>query len=638
MAVSSKSSQALRARYAAFVVAICAIIVCFSVWHELASRELDLKNAESELANLANSLTQHADDTFDLANTMLVNLEDRLETDGTSVVSITKTQAFLRNQRPNLSRIKGLFVYDETGRWLATTESVDFAGLNNSDRSYFQQHRENPDLGTVVGNPVQSRSGGQWIITVSRRFNKMDGSFGGVVLATVDVAYFSQYYAAFNVGPRGAISLLSRSGILLARSSESSKYIGRDVSRSAMFDDPTTRSAGTYQFASLLDGEQRVSFFKFSSRYPFAVIATRAQRDVLAEWRRTAGFRLLATLCIVIVIAVSGYYLGREVIARQRMASALRSREAIFRLMAEESSDVVMRIDFDGTILYASPACMRIVGWTQNELMGTSALAGIHLEDRPRIENSVASLRRGEIHETKVDYRTNHKSRGMIWLETALRATRDQTTGRVDGVVAISRDMTLHKQLERRLADLAATDPLTGLANRRCFDQCLADEWSRARREGKPLSLLLLDIDHFKAFNDRYGHQGGDECLRKVAELLKSHARRPGDLAARYGGEEFVLLLPQTDSAGCREVGERVREGLWSLAIPHEASSTNSVVTASFGGTTAWPGLSNSSVPDFVEAADRALYRAKECGRNGVYMSGEIIDLARQNGRKSSKS
>ena len=190
---------------AGFVALACVAILALSGWREWESRELDLHDAEVEMENLARSLTQHADDTFELTDTVLVGLVDRLETDGTSPAAIEKIQRFLQ-LRKSTGRVHGIFVYDETGRWLATTEKVDIAGLNNSDRDYFQRHRASPDRGTLIGRPVKSRSGGQWIVTASRRFNHPDGRFAGVALTTIDVSYFSGFYEQFDVGARMATS------------------------------------------------------------------------------------------------------------------------------------------------------------------------------------------------------------------------------------------------------------------------------------------------------------------------------------------------------------------------------------------------------------------------------------------------
>jgi diguanylate cyclase (GGDEF)-like protein len=190
--------------------------------------------------------------------------------------------------------------------------------------------------------------------------------------------------------------------------------------------------------------------------------------------------------------------------------------------------------------------------------------------------------------------------------------------------VAITRDMTEQKDLQDKLAALATSDGLTGIANRRHFDERLADEWARAKRDGTPLSLLLIDVDHVKRFNDQYGHQAGDACLRSLARILAAQVRRPADLAARYGGEEFALLLPNTGAGGCVEVGERVREALRELGMLHALNPPSKLVTVSLGGATNIPALAVAD-DSLVAAADRALYAAKESGRDRLVMSGQVV-------------
>ena len=172
-----------------------------------------------------------------------------------------------------------------------------------------------------------------------------------------------------------------------------------------------------------------------------------------------------------------------------------------------------------------------------------------------------------------------------------------------------------------RLQYLTAIDGLTQIANRRSLDLNLGTEWQRAMRKREPIGLVMIDVDHFKLFNDTYGHQAGDECLRDVAGAMKDFARRPGDLAARYGGEEFVLVLTNATAQQARMVAERLRDKIMELAIPHQRSSHGNV-TASFGVASMVP--SPSAGPDIlVLAADQALYRAKESGRNRVSVDGQ---------------
>lgn len=169
------------------------------------------------------------------------------------------------------------------------------------------------------------------------------------------------------------------------------------------------------------------------------------------------------------------------------------------------------------------------------------------------------------------------------------------------------------KLLTDELRRAALTDALTGLGNRRRFDEVLTRERLRAQRHGEPLSLLLIDIDHFKAYNDRYGHLAGDGCLRQVAGAIAMQARRPGDEAARYGGEEFAVLLPATDGAGARHIADGLLAAVVELGLLHAGSALcGGRVTVSVGATTMSGAL--ESAP-FVDAADRALYLAKAQGR-----------------------
>jgi len=174
------------------------------------------------------------------------------------------------------------------------------------------------------------------------------------------------------------------------------------------------------------------------------------------------------------------------------------------------------------------------------------------------------------------------------------------------------------KEMSDALRHAATTDALTGLANRRHFDETLAREWARARRTGMPLSLLLVDIDCFKAYNDHYGHQGGDQCLSAIAAAMRASAFRPGDFAARYGGEEFALLLAETPENGAQHVAERLLSAVAALALPHATSTVADWVTLSVGVSTyeARHHEEPLGAQELITAADRALYQSKHHGRN----------------------
>ncbi|SMP52866.1 response regulator receiver modulated diguanylate cyclase [Desulfonatronum zhilinae] len=178
-----------------------------------------------------------------------------------------------------------------------------------------------------------------------------------------------------------------------------------------------------------------------------------------------------------------------------------------------------------------------------------------------------------------------------------------------------------HVQLKVRtdmLEKLALMDGLTGIANRRSFDLALEQEWKRAARSGRDVSVIMLDIDHFKPYNDNYGHGAGDDCLQRVAKTLRSAARRPSDMIARYGGEEFVALLPETDFQGAAGMAETLRLAVANLTLPHAYSPIADHVTVSVGHATR-QAVPDQSPQDVLKAADQALYKAKEAGRNRIW-------------------
>jgi diguanylate cyclase (GGDEF)-like protein len=166
-----------------------------------------------------------------------------------------------------------------------------------------------------------------------------------------------------------------------------------------------------------------------------------------------------------------------------------------------------------------------------------------------------------------------------------------------------------------KMSELVLTDPLTGLANRRHFDQALASEWDRAARERHPLALLMIDIDHFKAFNDTRGHAAGDECLKAVARALRGHCARPGDLVCRWGGEEFAVVLPGTGASGAAHLARELVEVIRNLGLDHGKPGVSPCITISAGSAAAAPS-DEGSVAALVERADAALYAAKRAGRN----------------------
>ncbi|ADZ71386.1 GGDEF domain-containing protein [Polymorphum gilvum] len=293
-----------------------------------------------------------------------------------------------------------------------------------------------------------------------------------------------------------------------------------------------------------------------------------------------------------------------------------------FKLLADTAMDLIVQLGPDRTIRYVSPSVTDLLGWHPEEITQEWA-PFIHPDDLPILNASSLRLASGELDCYRAEFRVYAKDGSLRWMEGFSRRIPGETTA-ARGIVVTMRDITDRKELEERLALMAQTDGLTGLANRRAFDAALEREWQRTLREKSQISLLLIDLDHFKGINDMYGHQVGDDCLRAVAAVVGATARRPSDLAARYGGEELTLILPGTDKDAAAAIAEALRRDVEALRLPNEANPAgNGVLTVSIGAATAFARIGGSiAMPEgLVMAADNALYRAKEDGRNRVVTS-----------------
>jgi len=296
----------------------------------------------------------------------------------------------------------------------------------------------------------------------------------------------------------------------------------------------------------------------------------------------------------------------------------------VYKALLESTRAIPWKIDWRTMqFAYIGPQIEELLGWEPSSWVTVQDWAErMHPEDRQRVVDfCVSQSQAGVDHEA--DYRALSRDGSYVWIRDVVHVVRS-AEGSVEALVGFMFDISERKRtedkllsLQKELQDLSFKDSLTGIANRRRFDALMADEWKAARRDQRPLSVLMIDIDFFKSYNDHYGHIQGDECLRRVAKALGAGALRPRDFLARYGGEEFVLVLPDTDHPGAERVAARCRQALLAEQIPHANSAVSPLVTVSIGVGTKIPRVDDPVLP-FIEQVDRALYRAKEAGRDAV--------------------
>lgn len=304
------------------------------------------------------------------------------------------------------------------------------------------------------------------------------------------------------------------------------------------------------------------------------------------------------------------------------MPDSMITDSAVYKTLLESTKAIPWKIDWASmTFAYIGPQIETLLGWPQASWVSANDWAErMHPEDRDTVVGfCVSQSQAGTDHEA--DYRALTRDGHYVWIRDVVHVLRNEA-GEVESLIGFMFDISERKQteqqllqLQQQLEELSYLDGLTGVANRRMFDNRLQVEWSNAQRTGQPLSLILLDIDYFKEYNDHYGHIQGDDCLKSVGQALSGAAVRPRDLMARYGGEEFVLLLPETDAQAAAQVAERCRQLIREQNIQHAHSQVGPLLTLSLGVGTLTPGPLDQPQA-FIETVDRLLYKAKHQGRN----------------------
>lgn len=604
---------------------VCVVICGLTAWRIIVARSVDLQDGQGEIRNLARALADHAHATVEIADIVLAGLVERVEVDGTSPAAIARLHEVMWQKTGAGFRVRDLFVFDAGGGVLATSLPA-LPEDSAREREYLAWHRDNPGRAPHLGPPVKGRYSGRWTLTVSRRFDSPDGAFGGVVVATIDAETFSAFYASFDLGPQVSIALAAEDGTLLVRHPPLPHLIGTTppaFSSKVLSLGPVGMVRGPSPF----DGVVRYSSYRRDTVYPLLVFVARSEADMLKDWRHDSVIVLATTGVLVLALGVLAWRLADQIWQRQRVEDDLTQSEERFRLLADHSTDLILHSLPGKGRVYASPASVKLLGYTQAEMVALRPTDMVHPDDRVALERHMEIVL-GGLEPDMLHYRIRRRDGSYIWAETIARNIGD---GR--GVVVAIRDITARKTVEAQLHEannqlhrIAMQDGLTGIANRRAFDLVLEKEFRRCARGELPLAALLIDVDHFKMFNDTYGHGAGDECLVRIAMALEQQISRPADVVARYGGEEFVVLLPETDQAGAMHCGEKLLAAIQALAIAHDHAGLGAgVVTVSIGAAVGWPGPAGVSARALVDAADAALYEAKRGGRARVCLGQPVL-------------
>ncbi len=297
---------------------------------------------------------------------------------------------------------------------------------------------------------------------------------------------------------------------------------------------------------------------------------------------------------------------------------------AVYKTLLESTNAIPWKLDWATLKFeYIGPQIEKLLGWPQAS-WATSRdwIDRIYSEDKTWVvDYCIAKSIEGEDYE--VDYRAMNKDGGYVWIRDVVHVVRNPD-GTANAFIGFMFDISERKKteeklitLQKKLEELSFKDGLTGIANRRMFDSVMELEWLNARRNKQPISLIMVDIDYFKQYNDHYGHIHGDDSLKRVAQVLSKVATRSRDFCARFGGEEFVLVLPETDAFAAKKVAERCHQVIFKEQIMHAKSEVSQLLTVSAGVGTIVPTSQDESLA-FIHEVDRRLYLAKQKGRNRI--------------------
>ncbi|MBJ7313219.1 diguanylate cyclase [Rugamonas sp. CCM 8940] len=319
---------------ATFIVLVCVCMLVMQLWQTLRAREIQLTEAKAAATNLAHAVAQHAYDTLKQADTILVGLVERLEKDGFPAGDTTRLHQLLASHVSELPQMHALFIIGPDGDWLLNSQSKASPELNSAGREYFNYHRDHRDRGAHIGPPILGRASGAWVVTVSRRLDRPDGGFAGVVMASIDMQYFSRYYQRFAIGHSGAIFIALDKGIMLVRRPFDENSLGRDISRLPLFLEHLPRAPeSTVTFTSGQDGITRINSYRRVQQYPLVVSAALSQGEMLVGWRAEAELHAAVAAILTLGLVLLGLRLLKQIRLRaEAEGELLTARHALENL------------------------------------------------------------------------------------------------------------------------------------------------------------------------------------------------------------------------------------------------------------------------------------------------------------------
>jgi diguanylate cyclase (GGDEF)-like protein len=487
-----------------------------------------------------------------------------------------------------------------------------------SDREYFLVQQSSTTDELFVSKPILGRIRGIWLLQLSRPIRAADGSFQGVIVASLDPRYLAKFYESIDVGHDGSIFLAGLDGVVRASAGFRSDVVGGSMLGSQLFNKMKEASTGWFLTAGIQDGIKRFVSYRVVKGFPLVVYVGQAEQKVLAIYRRNqqthfavaSGASVLIAIVVFFAVRSRGRLNAAQAALRLSEASA-RNKSLQLEVTLEHMDQGIMMVDADRNVMVMNRRAIALLGLPDDYFGQQVKLDDVQSQLWARGE---FALEASALESSAGD----PKTREPIGTMSAEIDTHDGTTLEIrttalpeGGVVRTISDVSERKRKEVQIAHMARHDALTDLANRTLLDERIERALARVRRRHEGFALFYLDLDRFKAVNDMHGHPAGDTLLRGVAKRL-SKCVRETDTIARLGGDEFAILLDATDRK--EDVEVLAKRILDAVGAPYCFDGYDAVIGISIGIAMAPGDGTNAEI--LFKAADAALYRAKSEGGN----------------------
>jgi diguanylate cyclase (GGDEF)-like protein len=579
--------------------------------------ERSLLSTIQSTGNLARVFEEHIVRILVEADRAMVLLRSSYQQNG----NFDLAKSFGAMQNDLLAQIR---IVGPDGILVSTNTGPISSPLDVGDREYFQVQQSSSTDELFISKPILGRIRGLWLLQLSRPIRAADGSFQGVIVASLDPRYLAKFYESIDVGHDGSIFLAGLDGVVRASGGFKSDVVGGSMLGSQLFKKMKEASTGWFLTAGTQDGIKRFVSYRVVKGFPLVVYVGQAEQKVLAIYRSNqkayfavaSGASVLIAIVVFFAVRSRGRLNAAQAALRASEASA-RNKSLQLEVTLEHMDQGIMMVDADRNVMVMNRRAIALLGLPENYFGQPVKLDDVqsHLWARGEFALEASAL------ESSVG---DPKTREPTGTMSAEIGTHDGTTLEIrttalpeGGVVRTISDVSERKRKEVQIAHMARHDALTDLANRTLLDERIERALARVRRRREGFALFYLDLDRFKAVNDMHGHPAGDTLLRGVANRL-SMCVRETDTIARLGGDEFAILLDATDRKEDAEVlAKRILD---AVGAPYRFDGYDTVIGISIGIAMA-PG-DGTNAEDLFKAADAALYRAKSEGGNTYEFTG----------------